>query len=93
MRYLLLLVGLLATSSSFAQNFTLSGYIKDANTGEALIGAAVAVSGAPARGTVTNVYGYYVLSLPAGTYDFSELPGLHHAQTILDHARFSKTQY
>jgi hypothetical protein len=30
----------------------------------------VAVSGAPARGTVTNVYGYYVLSLPAGTYDF-----------------------
>jgi hypothetical protein len=70
MRYLLLLVGLLATSNSFAQNFTLSGYIKDANTGEALIGAAVAVSGAPARGTVTNVYGYYVLSLPAGTYDF-----------------------
>lgn len=70
MRYFILLVGLLFSASSFAQNLTLSGYIKDANTGEALIGAAVAVLGTPARGTVTNVYGYYVLSLPAGTYDF-----------------------
>lgn len=51
-----------------AQTFTLSGYVKDAETGEALIGAAVAVQGTPARGTATNVYGYYALSLPPGDY-------------------------
>lgn len=46
---------------------TISGYIKDAANGEALIGAAVFVKEA-ATGTSTNVYGYYSLTLPAGNY-------------------------
>lgn len=52
------------------QNPTLSGYIRDAKTGETLIGATVAVKEKPGTGAATNAYGYYALSLPAGTYTF-----------------------
>jgi outer membrane receptor for ferrienterochelin and colicin len=51
---------------SAQEKFTLSGYIKDANTGETLIGANVSV--AEGQGTVTNTYGYYSLNLPANKY-------------------------
>jgi hypothetical protein len=47
---------------------TISGYIKDENTGEPLIGATVLVKSRSA-GTTTNAYGYYSLSLPKGTYE------------------------
>jgi hypothetical protein len=47
--------------------YTLSGYIRDAGTGEGLIGAAIVVQELK-RGTVTNVYGFYSLSLPPGFY-------------------------
>ncbi len=46
---------------------TISGYIKDAATGEALIGATVYVSG-KATGAATNPYGFYSLTLTAGEY-------------------------
>ncbi len=46
---------------------TLSGYLKDAQTGEGLIGATIYVDEIKS-GTTTNVYGYYALSLPVGTY-------------------------
>lgn len=49
------------------QRFTVSGYVKDATSGEALIGANVYVK-ETMRGTATNVYGYYVLNLEAGTH-------------------------
>ena len=59
----------LCTLSVFAQNkYTLSGYIKDAENGETLIGATVAVKGT-STGTASNVYGFYSLSLPEGTYE------------------------
>jgi len=56
----------------FAQQFTLSGYIKDASNGEALIGSSVFVKEI-SGGTVSNVYGFYSITLPPGTYnvDFS----------------------
>ncbi len=47
--------------------YTISGHIRDAGTGEELIGAAVMVEELN-RGTVTNVYGFYSLSLPPGVY-------------------------
>jgi hypothetical protein len=47
--------------------YTISGYIRDAGTGEELIGAAVMVQELN-RGTVTNVYGFYSLSLSPGFY-------------------------
>ncbi|MCK4856088.1 MAG: carboxypeptidase-like regulatory domain-containing protein, partial [Bacteroidales bacterium] len=47
--------------------YTISGHIRDAGTGENLIGAAVMVEELN-RGTVTNVYGFYSLSLSPGFY-------------------------
>lgn len=52
-----------------AQNkFNLSGTIRDANTGETLIGATVKLSGNTSAGTSTNAYGYYALTQPEGDY-------------------------
>ncbi|MBL0138260.1 MAG: carboxypeptidase-like regulatory domain-containing protein [Bacteroidetes bacterium] len=48
---------------SFGQNFTLSGYLKDSNTGEALIGANVFITNTKS-GTVANSYGFYSISVP-----------------------------
>lgn len=46
-----------------AQNFTLSGYIKDSKSGEALIGANVFITKLKS-GTVANTYGFYSISIP-----------------------------
>jgi len=48
-----------------SQRHTISGYIKDAATGETLIGASVFVEQLKV-GAVSNAYGYYSLTLPAG---------------------------
>ena len=45
---------------------TISGFVKDAATGEALIGASVFPLEYPALGITTNSYGYFSLSLEAG---------------------------
>jgi len=60
-----------ATIQGFAQkggSATVSGYITDESTGETLIGAGALVrSGAKSgTGAVTNVYGYYTLTIPRG---------------------------
>jgi len=44
-----------------------SGYIKDAQTGEVLIGATIGIPKS-GTGTVSNHYGYYSLSLPEGRH-------------------------
>ncbi len=49
------------------ENFTISGYIKDATNGETLIGATVYVEEIQG-GVISNVYGFYSLTLPAGDY-------------------------
>ena len=51
-----------------SQNHTLSGYVKDAKTGEALIGVSIFVE-KESKGVSTNVYGYYSISLNAGQYE------------------------
>ena len=48
-----------------ARSVTLSGFVTDAATGEALIGAAVYASDL-GRGVSTNAYGFYSLPLPPG---------------------------
>jgi hypothetical protein len=54
--------------SVFSQEkFTISGYLKDKADGEALIGATIYVSELKS-GTVANVYGFYSLTLPKGSY-------------------------
>ncbi len=47
---------------------TISGYIRDASSGEELIGAMLRVKELPSVGAVTNVYGFYSLTLPEGKY-------------------------
>ena len=60
---------LLYTQSSFAQEkFTISGYVKDKNTGETLIAANVFVKSEQDIGAFTNTYGFYSLSLEEGNY-------------------------
>jgi len=55
---------------SFAQNkFTLSGYVKDSLSGETLNGATVAVLG-ESKGITSNQFGFYSITLSAGTYNF-----------------------
>ncbi|MBD3750015.1 MAG: TonB-dependent receptor [Sphingobacteriales bacterium] len=49
----------------------LSGIIKDNQTGETLIGASVKADGKITNATITNAYGFYSLSLPAGNYTLS----------------------
>lgn len=49
------------------QKFTISGYIRDKATGEAIIGANV-YDITSMQGTTTNSYGFYSLSLPKGEY-------------------------
>lgn len=56
---------LLAFSFSFAQNVTVSGYLKDAKNGEALIGVSIYKQGTSLAVT-SNAYGFYSLSLPSG---------------------------
>lgn len=50
------------------QNFTISGYVSDVESGETLIGANIYVKGNTEQGATTNLYGFYSLTLPAGGY-------------------------
>lgn len=65
----LLLVVFVSISFVSAQSFTLSGYITDAETGEKLIGANI-YNKANLRGTTSNSYGFFSLTVPQGEYDF-----------------------
>lgn len=59
---------LLIFSTVFAQEkFTLSGTIADDSSNETLIGASVYIKELQ-KGVTTNEYGFYSISLPAGTY-------------------------
>lgn len=64
------IIFLLLPSILFAQNFTISGTIKDANNGEDLIGATVRVQEVNDKGARSNGYGFYSFTLPKGTYTF-----------------------
>ncbi|MBX2814403.1 MAG: TonB-dependent receptor [Saprospiraceae bacterium] len=67
--FLFLLIG--CYSGIQAQTkFTLSGHIRDGSTGEELASATLFVKDL-AQGNVTNVYGFYSITLPLGTYEVS----------------------
>ncbi|GAA4793799.1 TonB-dependent receptor [Olivibacter ginsenosidimutans] len=53
---------------SVAQQFTLNGTVRDASSGETLIGASVKVKEFPSTGISANAYGFYSLSLNPGDY-------------------------
>ncbi len=74
-----------------AQEYTISGYLKDASNGETLIGANVYIKELN-KGAVTNVYGFYSLTIEAGDYtlvgsyigyvDFKKTIGLNENITL-----------
>ncbi len=69
LKHLLLILFLLTAIQAIAQKkYTISGTIKDAATGETLIGATVTIKELPQSGTATNSYGFYSLTVPAGDY-------------------------
>lgn len=57
--------------SAQTTTYTVSGYITDGDTGETLIGANVYAQQLVAKGTASNIYGFYSLTLPAGKYDLT----------------------
>lgn len=68
MRNIILLLMFLSIplGSAFAQNRTVKGCVIDKETGETLIGASVVVQGREQIGTITDLDGNFVLSIPSG---------------------------
>lgn len=57
---------------SSAQNkLTINGNVTDSGSGETLIGASVKLVGPVTTGAVTNSYGFYSISAPAGKYQLA----------------------
>ncbi len=54
-------------TSLFDEKYTINGYVRDQENGEELIGATLYFPDLEA-GTVTNVYGFYSITLPKGKY-------------------------
>ncbi|MEO7044079.1 MAG: TonB-dependent receptor [Ferruginibacter sp.] len=53
----------------YAQDFTMSGYVKDATTGETIIGATITT--VKGRGISSNQYGFYSLTLEKNSYNIT----------------------
>jgi len=74
MRFLFLFLFLAFGLASYAQDkqsFTISGTIKDAGTGETLIGANVLLYATKQASTLTNAYGFFSINAKEGTYKMS----------------------
>ncbi|MBK6282808.1 MAG: TonB-dependent receptor [Draconibacterium sp.] len=67
--FLIIIISFLS-QLTFAQTATLSGHIKDKKNGEALIGATCYFL-ISERELLPNEYGYYSITVPAGTYKIS----------------------
>jgi hypothetical protein len=65
--FILFLFGLFSTPYTFAQKYTISGYLKEEKTGEYLIGASVYIK-ETFKGTTTNQYGFFSLTVEKGNY-------------------------
>lgn len=60
---------LFLTPTAFGQDkFTISGSLKDGETGEDMIGVRIAVLELVGTGAISNTFGFYSLTLPAGNY-------------------------
>jgi hypothetical protein len=68
-KYLFTLFLLFAFTSFSQEKFTLSGTVSDSTKGEELINATIKVKGQNI-GTQSNEYGFYSITLAAGTYTF-----------------------
>lgn len=75
MKGFILLIAMLGISFTLqaqsTEKFTVSGYVRDSLTGEELIGVTIKLEELPTAGAATNTYGFYSLTVPAGTYKVS----------------------
>jgi TonB dependent receptor/CarboxypepD_reg-like domain/TonB-dependent Receptor Plug Domain len=55
-------------SVSAQSRYTISGTIRDGATGEILIGATISLQEIPRSGILSNAYGFYSITAPAGKY-------------------------
>jgi hypothetical protein len=66
-RFFIIAILIIISASSFSQNkYTISGFVKD-EAGEELIGATIYIRNLK-TGSVTNVYGFYSITLNEGNY-------------------------
>jgi len=70
LKFKLIIILIFISLSSFSQKYTISGYVRDLNSGEDMIGANVYIKEL-SKGTITNTYGFYSLTVPAGDYTFA----------------------
>lgn len=68
MKIILSVLFLFFISISYSQSYTISGTMKDGENGEDLFEAMVIVKNVSNTGAKTNAYGFYSLTLAAGTY-------------------------
>ncbi len=66
-RFIVVAACLLCSIHTFAQQIVLSGVLRDASTGETLIGAVISTEN-NVHATSTNAYGFFSLSLPVGVH-------------------------
>lgn len=64
--FLFLIVSFSAFTSYAQAKFTLNGYVRDSSSGELVIGATVTIGN---HRVLSNQYGFYSVTLPAGRYD------------------------
>ncbi len=64
---ILLVFSLISLSGFSQEKYTISGFVKDAATGESIIGATIALTTSP-KGISANQYGYYSITLAKGEY-------------------------
>ncbi|MEX1276622.1 MAG: carboxypeptidase-like regulatory domain-containing protein, partial [Bacteroidota bacterium] len=60
---------ILSTALVFAQNGKITGSVKDASSGEAIIGANVVLEGTTLGGAADVNGVYYILNVPPGNYN------------------------
>jgi hypothetical protein len=65
--FIIFILSVIIANCAVSQKYTISGYITDENTGESLIGANVYLKN-PIRGTTTNTYGFYTITLEKGIH-------------------------
>jgi hypothetical protein len=61
-------LSLLALAALAQTRYTVDGTVRDRNSGEVLIGATVSLLEIPRSGILSNAYGFYSISAPAGDY-------------------------
>jgi outer membrane cobalamin receptor len=87
-------VALIKIESPVPQDFTISGFLEDEETGERLIGASV-YDKKSKRGTITNAYGFYSLTLTEGKADliFSYLgySPIFHEIDLIENTRINRS--